>query len=206
VVPRFALVWRDSVRGTCARRGVDRRGRPTAGLARNAPPPSSGRSCVGRYARVMRPVRALLVFNLGVWAGLAMAGRFIKRAVPSRGDEESNELALVAAFDGIELKSRARAFKGGSMLAWFGGIEVDLRGAELAPEARLSVNTLFGGIEIKTPASWRVESSLKALAGGVDAPTPSPDRPDAPVLILEGMALFGGIAVGADEEPQKPAD
>jgi hypothetical protein len=145
----------------------------------------------------MRLFRSLLIFKLGVWAGMASAAAFVKRAVPSRGDEDSDELSLVAVFDGIDLKSRAKAFKGGLMLAWFGGIAVDLREAELAPGARLSVRTLFGGIAIKTPPSWRVESSVKSLAGGVDARTPAQDDRDAPVLTLEGIALFGGIAVGA---------
>jgi hypothetical protein len=147
----------------------------------------------------MRLLRTASIFTLGAWAGMATAAAFVKRAVPSRGDEDSDELALVAVFDGIELKSRAKAFKGGSMLAWFGGIAVDLRDAELSPGARalLSVHALFGGIAIRTPPNWRVESTAKALAGGVDARTPAPDDADAPVLTLSGSALFGGIAVAA---------
>jgi hypothetical protein len=125
------------------------------------------------------------------------AAAFVRRAVPSLGDEESDELSLVAIFDGITLKSRAKAFSGGSMLAWFGGIEVDLREVELAPNARLSLYTLFGGIDIKTPPDWRLESTMKALAGGVDTRIPAQDDPNAPVLSLTGTALFGGIAVGA---------
>jgi hypothetical protein len=145
----------------------------------------------------MRPLRALLLVELGAWAGMMAAAAFVRRAVPSLGDEESDELSLVAVFDGISLKSRARAFSGGSMLAWFGGIEVDLREAELAPDARLSLHTLFGGIEVRTPPGWRVESTMKAVAGGVDTRTPARDDPDAPVLTLTGTALFGGIDVGA---------
>jgi hypothetical protein len=99
----------------------------------------------------MRSARSILAFKLGVWAGVTGSALFFKRAVPSRGDEESDELALVAVFDGIDLKSRAKAFKGGSMLAWFGGIEVDLREAQLAPGAKLAVNAFFGGIDLKTP-------------------------------------------------------
>ena len=135
------------------------------------------------------------------------AAAFTRRAVPSSGDEESDELGLVAVFDGITLKSRARAFTGGSMLAWFGGIDVDLREVELAAGARLSLHALFGGIAIKTPSNWRLESELKALAGGVDARTPAQDDPDAPVLTLTGTALFGGIAVGPKEsgEDRTPA-
>jgi hypothetical protein len=145
----------------------------------------------------MSLLRRLVVFKLGAWVGMAAAAAFVKRAVPSRGDADSDELALVAIFDGIDFESRARAFKGGSMLAWFGGIEVDLRGAELAEGARLSVHALFGGIEITTPPSWRIESNVKALVGGFDAPTAAQDEddPGAPVLTLEGTALFGGIEV-----------
>jgi len=122
------------------------------------------------------------------------ASEFVKRAVPSRGDEESDELSLVAIRDGIDLTNRSKAFRGGSMLAWFGGISVDLREAELAPDARLSVHTLYGGIDVKVPAHWRIESSTKAINGGVDVPSTPPDA-DAPVLSLDGLAVFGGVSV-----------
>jgi len=145
----------------------------------------------------MRAVRGLLLFKLGAWIGFMAAAALAKHAVPSRGDEESDELGLVAIFDGIQLKSRARAFRGGSMLAWFGGIEADLREAELAPGARLSANTLFGGIALRTPPGWRIESTATSLAGGVDVRGPAQDDPEAPVLTLEGRAMFGGIAVKA---------
>jgi hypothetical protein len=146
----------------------------------------------------MRGVRALLTFKLGFWLGLAAAAAFAKRALPRGANEDSEELSLVAIFDGIELESRATTFRGGSMVAWFGGIDVDLSSTELAPGARLSANTLFGGIAVTTPPGWRVESSAKALMGGVDARTPAADDPDAPVLTLDGLAVIGGIAVGGD--------
>jgi hypothetical protein len=145
----------------------------------------------------MRLLRALVIFGLGAWAGMATAAALVKQALPSRGGEDSDEVSLVAVFDGIDLKSRAAAFRGGSMFAWFGGIAVDLREADLAPGARLSVHTLFGGIALKVPTGWRVESKVRALAGGVDVKSAAPDDPAAPTLTLDGVALFGGIAVGA---------
>jgi hypothetical protein len=90
------------------------------------------------------------------------------------------------------------------MLAWYGGIDVDLREVELAPGARLSLHTLFGGIAIKTPPGWRLESEVRAFAGGVNTRTSSQDDPDAPVLTLTGTALFGGIAVGAKTQANEP--
>jgi hypothetical protein len=145
---------------------------------------------------VVRGLRALLIFKLGFWLGMFAAAAFAKRAVPSHGDEESDEVALVAIQDGIGFASRSKAFKGGSMLAWFGGINVDLRQAELAPGARLSVHTLFGGVALRVPPGWRIESNAKGLNGGVSIPTVAPDDPDAPVLTIDGLAVFGGIAVG----------
>ena len=148
----------------------------------------------------MRPFRTLLVLKLGAWVGMLAAAAFIKRAIPSRGDEESDEVSLVAVFDGIDLKSRAKAFSGGSMMAWFGGIAVDLRDAELVPGARLTVHALFGGVELQMPPTWRVSSNAKALFGGVDVRTPAQNDLDAPVLSLEGAAIFGGIEVSAQTD------
>lgn len=145
-------------------------------------------------------IRPLLIFKLGLWAGVAAAAAFMRGAVPSRGDEESDELALVAVFDGIDLKNRSKAFTGGSMLAWFGGIAVDLREAELAPGARLTLRTLFGGIAVKTPPGWRIESKLTVLFGGADDGTPARDDPDAPVLAVDGLVVLGGIAIGTRAE------
>jgi len=151
----------------------------------------------------MRALRGALLFKLGAWAGMMAAAAFVRRTVPSLGDEESDELHLVAALNGITLKSRAKAFAGGSMLAWYGGIDVDLRDAELAPAAQLSLHTLFGGIAITTPPGWRVESEMKAFAGGIDTRA-SGDDPDAPVLTLTGTAIFGGVAVGATPHTHGP--
>ena len=156
----------------------------------------------------MRPIRAIALTSVGAVAGFAGAAALLKRALPSRGDESSDELALVAIFDGIDLKNRASAFRGGSVLAWFGGVAVDLREATLAPGAHLSVHTLFGGVAIRVPAGWRLESTLHAAAGGVDVRAGAAEDPDAPTLTLAGFALFGGIAVGArgptDDSPGSP--
>jgi len=149
-----------------------------------------------RYAAGMRLLRGLLLFKLGFWAGMYTSAAILKRTFPSRGDEDSDELALVAILNGVELKSRARAFRGGSMFSWLGGIAVDLRDAQLSGDAHLDVHSAFGGIAIRVPPTWRIESHVKAVGGGV---TISPTQPadDAPTLLLDGFTAFGGIAVGA---------
>ena len=161
----------------------------------------AGHRSGGGYAGDVRLLRTLLFFKLGFWTGMLGSAALVKRVLPSRGDAESDEVALVAIFDGIELESRATAFRGGSMLSWFGGIAVDLRAATLAPDARLRLNTLWGGIAIRVPPSWRIDSTARALGGGVAISPPRTEDPDAPRLAVDGFALLGGIAIGS-----KPAD
>jgi len=160
------------------------------------------RLCTAPYvasslARV-RLLRAIGLVIAGFWAGVMASAALMKRVLRSRGDAESDEVALVAIFDGIDLESRASAFRGGSMFAWFGGISSDLRAAKLSSDgAHLDLHALNGGIAITIPEGWRVRSSMRAVAGGVDARAPDPELADAPTLTLDGFALFGGVSVSA---------
>jgi hypothetical protein len=148
---------------------------------------STAMRLVGRFALVL----------LGLYAGMVAAAALVKRVLPSRGDAESDEVALVAIMGGVELESHARAFRGGSMIAWFGGIEADLRGAELAPNARLTIGALLGGVDVKVPPTWRIESTGRAFAGGVSDDVPVPDDLDAPKLVVESTAVLGGVSIRA---------
>jgi hypothetical protein len=144
----------------------------------------------------MRVVRSIVLLSVGLMGGLAAAAVAAKHALPARGDSESDEVGLVAIFDGVNLRSRARAFRGGSALAWFGGVSLDLREAELAPDARLTVGAMCGGVALRVPPGWRVETAVRAIAGGVEVAEAEPDDPSAPVLVIDGLALMGGVAVG----------
>jgi Cell wall-active antibiotics response 4TMS YvqF len=150
-----------------------------------------------RYPADVRLLRGVLLFKLGFWAGMLASATLMKRMLPSRGDEESDEVALVAIRNGIELKSRSKAFRGGSLFSWFGGIAIDLREVELAENAHLDVHAAFGGIALRVPVGWRVESRVTSLAGGVAVDVPEPHTADAPTLRLDGFTMFGGVAVGA---------
>lgn len=155
----------------------------------------------------VRPIRALALTTVGSVAGFMAAAAFVRHAFPSRGDEESDEVALVAVFDGIDLTNRSASFRGGSVLAWYGGVSLDLREATLAPDAHLTIHTLFGGVAIRVPPEWRLESSMQVLAGGADV-RPGAETADAPTLTIGGRAIFGGIAVGEklpnEDEPIPP--
>lgn len=151
----------------------------------------------GRYPAGVRLLRGLPFAAIGFAGGTLASAAIVRRALPSRGDAESDDVRLVAILDGVAIRSRASAFRGGSAFSWFGGIALDLREATLAPDARLEVGSLFGGIAVRVPPGWRVVADVRALGGGVAVDAPEPQDDDAPTLRVHGYAAFGGVAVGA---------
>jgi hypothetical protein len=103
----------------------------------------------------------------------------------------------VNIYTGSDFVSTSQAFRGGSVLAWYGGATVDLRGATLDPSgATLTVRAVFGGLRLVVPETWRVEKRLTAVFGGVGDVRDSDDvATDGPTLVLDGFALFGGIGI-----------
>jgi hypothetical protein len=165
----------------------------------------------------MRAIRSLLGLLVGlvVVGGLASAAAaaMTKRQMASRGTEDDDEVDLVVIFDGLEFASRAPAFRRGSILTWYGGATVDLSDATLDPAgATLDVRTMFGGLQLLVPPSWRVDLQLVAVFAGV-ADTRDPDAvaTDGPRLLVTGWAIAGGVGVmtsdlAADEPVARAAE
>ncbi len=111
-----------------------------------------------------------------------------------------NFLNEVAIFGGVERRIMTRDFRGGSVNAIFGGVELDLGRADMQqPQAELEVNAIFGGVELRVPDNWQVVSRGQAIFGGYDDKTDHSDM-DATgnpkkMLILTGSAIFGGVDI-----------
>jgi hypothetical protein len=154
---------------------------------------------------IRRPAVRVLAIIVAINLVLLLVGQILRRRMPSSGDEQSDEIALAAVTQGIELQSRAAAFRGGSARAIMGGIELDLRDATLDPGgAHLDVQAILGGVDIVIPEDWRVRVTAKrATLGGIDYP-PTMDAmadDERPVLDLSLRATLGGVAIKA-----KPPD
>jgi hypothetical protein len=146
------------------------------------------------------------LIGLSVLAGLvtAAAAAVAKGRLVSSGEPDDDQVALVTIFDGLEFVSTASAFRGGSVLCWYGGSSIDLRGATLDPEgATLDVRTLFGGLRLVVPPEWRIRREAVAILGGIADSRGGSDDAQAtlgsgPTLTLTGWAVFGGVAIMAE--------
>lgn len=141
------------------------------------------------------------ILDLGavlVPAVIIMVGLFIifGRGIGSRSDVTGDSIQSFNAFSGSELASNSNQFKGGSVSAVFGGAEVDLRNASLAPDAQMDVFAAFGAVEIRVPDGWQVAVKGLPLFGGIENATAKEMLPpDAPLLPVNATALFGGVEI-----------
>ena len=76
-----------------------------------------------------------------------------------------------------------------------GGIELDLRRAELAQGAQVQAFSFWGGIDIKVPPTWRVEVTGLPFLGGWENKTVVPADPAAPVLRVRLTTVMGGAEI-----------
>ncbi len=119
----------------------------------------------------------------------------------SEGNTTENTLREWATFGGIKRRVETQNFQGGEMVAVFGGIEIDLRRAAIAPgtkEVVIDANATFGGIELRVPDNWIVNLRGVGVFGGYEDKTIPPrgeDRATAPRLVIKGYAVFGGVSV-----------
>jgi hypothetical protein len=131
------------------------------------------------------------LFIIGL--GLLLIFRRLGAAPEGRDDEVVNASTL---FSGNTLVSSSRNFKGGQLNATFGGIELDLRQAQLAAEgAVLSIFAAFGGVEVLVPRGWRVQTSGVPIFGGLENKTTAAADPSGPLLRVDATVVFGGAEV-----------
>lgn len=114
--------------------------------------------------------------------------------------KESNEDLIdhVTLFSGVKTKNISKSFRGGSLTAIFGGIDIDLTNASLSNDnAKIDMTVAFGGIDIKVPPDWRVVTKGIPIFGGWSNKTNSSNRvnPEGPVLTINCFVIFGGIDV-----------
>jgi hypothetical protein len=144
-----------------------------------------------------------LVWPLGLMALGAYLVFSRSRVRPQPQDVDS--VSAVVLFSGRELAPTSQAFTGGSLVAFFGGFELDLRGCHLAEDAHLDVTTVFGGCDIQVPPGWRIDVRGPAIFGGVENGARGQSLPpDAPTLSLRVLAVFGGVEVKVTPAPVAP--
>jgi predicted membrane protein len=127
-------------------------------------------------------------------AGLIMIWRAYQKPQDTAGDV-SSRLNVLAIWGGGEYRIRTKDFRGGNLVAFMGGFDIDLRDADIdGTEAVINVNAFMGGGVIRVPETWAVSMRLAAFMGGHSLKA----REGSQVtknLVIKGMAIMGGVEV-----------
>lgn len=122
------------------------------------------------------------------------AGR--RRASSPPPAKESS--SMVAVFSGASRKGRWRVGRKLSAFACFGGVEIDLTEALYDHrEVVIEATSLFGYIDIRVPENVTLRNAGSGVMGGFEVDERESEDPDAPVVIVEGLALFAGVEAKA---------
>lgn len=109
-----------------------------------------------------------------------------------------------ALFGGASTKDRSKHLRHADVSAIFGGATLDLREAQIDSTADIEAFALFDGVDVLVPHGWRVSVGGLPFMGGIDDKTDNDERKlpeDAPLLTVNGTALFGAVVVSNQPKP-----
>ena len=111
--------------------------------------------------------------------------------------ERSRARWIVAVMSGAERRRRWRLGERTNVVALMGGVNLDLRAAEIEhDEVTLTVVAVMGGANIVVPAGVPVEVSGFELMGGRNERIADvPPLPGAPRIRIRSFALMGGVNI-----------
>lgn len=109
---------------------------------------------------------------------------------------DKDHLDEVAIFGGGERVIQSDNFTGGTILAIFGGSEIDLTDCKLGPgENVLDITAIFGGVELRVPQDWKIIVEVVPIFGGFSHKfrrDPNLVQDPTRVLRIKGVVIFGG--------------
>ena len=129
----------------------------------------------------------VMLIAIGLIVSVGSGGH--KRSKKSVADDSGNE----KIFYGEESRVKGD-YTGGSATAIFGGVELDLRRANIKDGAVIDIFTFCGGVSISLPDDVIVKNEVRGILGGSKYKTVSKSSAKK-TIILRGECVLGGLEV-----------
>ena len=102
---------------------------------------------------------------------------------------------IESAFGKQHLSFAGEKFEGADVQVSFGGLTLDLRGAEITGEAVIDLSVGFSGVVIIVPEGLAVKTALSNGFGGVTDKRYTKTDCGEPAIVLIGNVGFGGVEI-----------
>jgi hypothetical protein len=126
---------------------------------------------------------------------VARAMGFRPEAALDSGQAGQPGSTVWGVFSSRVIDENSRDFTGRRYVAFLGGCEIDLTGADIAKSpAIIETFAVWGGIEIRVPEGWEIIGEVVPVMGGFEVKV----RPAASTgrqLIVRGAAVMGGVEI-----------
>jgi len=117
--------------------------------------------------------------------------------VSSGGDEPEGILKDSAVGESHQRSFISKDFKGGDIVIFFGGLDINFTQADLTGPVHLEITQVFGGVKLIVPANWRIRSEVVNIFGSFEDKrvTTKEMQEGDKVLTVHGTSIFGSIDV-----------
>ncbi|MCH7852534.1 MAG: hypothetical protein IIC41_07110 [Candidatus Marinimicrobia bacterium] len=145
----------------------------------------------------------LVLLGLAIIGRRGRPGRWLRRRIVRRGTASVSETVSGSdsgssyVFSGGRERVTSQEYRGGTVSAICGGLELDLREARLGnSQVTLAVTVVCGGMEIKVPKDWMVHLQPSVALGSAELQRRQPKMEDASgEFIITGTVICGGVEV-----------
>ncbi len=143
----------------------------------------------------------LILIGISLIAGKKKYEQYVNPSPVGNSGEipyEHDRITSNAVFGGSSVRVTSKHFQGGDITAAFGGLEIDMRGAEIEGNvAVLKASAILGGIELRVPPHWTVVVKGTPVLGGIEDKTIRFRDANVlgPSLVIDATVVLGGIEI-----------
>jgi len=118
-------------------------------------------------------------------------------ATQNYGEVKNDFIETTSVFGGIKKNVLSKNFKGGDIVNFMGGSEINLSQADFTGKVKIDVTNILGGAKLIVPPDWDVQSDVVTIFGGIDDKRQIAGQviDTNKILILDGTCFFGGIEI-----------
>lgn len=120
---------------------------------------------------------------------------FRKSFKVEKSNNKQNMKKYVAIFGASEERISNEEFLGADVTTVFGGIELDLRAADIKQDIEINCNAVFGGIDIILPDNVKIKTSGVPVFGGVENKKESSKEENVPTVYINYVCIFAGVDI-----------
>lgn len=119
----------------------------------------------------------------------------INKNIKKLNKKMTSKEGFTSTFSGQNINFDKEEFKGTTLNAVFGGIELDLRKAIINGDVVINATSIFGGINVYAPKNCRIKIKSNSIFGGVSNQRKFEKNEGEHTIYINASCIFGGVEI-----------